>query len=325
MYRLSVWLFKAIRLLDLIRRKSELLFSILLTVPLSLLAIYLPNYVQFTDQVHIFGLAAVRDFHDQHLVYWTLSAAATTFLAERLVGHLVFPALTYLPWAVATRTLGFEAVTRNSDVTLDWTAMIVRRACEAKQRVRVICIGGKHLWSVVPPDVRSIEDAPLRLAKHTGLIDAVMPMSAADNPTVAFRYATYTDEFKSLANFREGPDLVHEMDDGKRSLLKYPDNRLYEHKILCMWRIVLTDEYCLTQNYFPNKGGGPSYRAPAFLFRKREPSGNVDTYYDVFEQMFELIKKSASERTSMPPVSDPSPYTGPHSPPPPPGTVLQAP
>ncbi|MEP6652072.1 MAG: hypothetical protein ABJA82_01870 [Myxococcales bacterium] len=297
LHRLIVLLFRVIRFFDGIRRTREHLFSLLVTVPCSVVAAYLPDYVQFTDKVHFFGLTVVRDFHHQHAVYWLIVVSAIAYILERIVGGIAFPALSYLPWAVGTKALGFEAVTRNPDVALAWTTMLVNAACENRKRVRVICVGGKHLWSVAPVGVHSVSSAPLQAAREKGLVDAVMPTSDPNNPTVHQRFKTYSDAYKTQANFRTCSDLVSEMDDNKRTLLRSPGNTLVEHNILCMWRVVLTDEYCIVQNYFPNTEGSDSYKAPMFLFRKREPhkkTVKIDTYYDVFENMFRMISAAST-------------------------------
>ncbi len=299
LHRLIFLLFRVIRFLDGIRRKRERLFSLIVTVPCSIVAEYLPDYVQFTDKVHFLGLTAIRGFHTQHPVQWFLAAAVIAYMLERIVGTVAFPALSYLPWAVATRALGFEAVTRNPDVQLAWTNMAVQAACKSGRRVRVICVSGKHLWSVAPAGVHSVTAAPLQAARQSGLIDAIMPTSNAANPTVAQRYKTYSDDFKRRANFGGCSGLVGEMEANKHTLLESPGNSLVEHDILCMWRVVMTDEYCIVQNYFPNTEGSDSYKAPTFLFRKREPHGEtakIDTYYEVFDNMFRLIGETSTPR-----------------------------
>jgi hypothetical protein len=126
----------------------------------------------------------------------------------------------------------------------------------------------------------------------------IAPYPDPEHPTVRARFATYTSDFKDEQGLHSESDLVREMNEARANLLsKSRGNTITEHGILCMWRIVLTDEFCIVQSYFPNHGGSDSFKAPAFFYRnvnagKAQGSSRIDSLYDTYAHMVDLVSRS---------------------------------
>jgi len=152
----------------------------------------------------------------------------------------------------------------------------------------VICISGESLFgSKLTTDAR-----PLRSWADRGKLDVVMPVSAADNPTLSERYETYSAEVKAT-RYSSVDDLIAEADAGKEYLLAKA-NTVTEHNLLCMWRAVILQNYCIVQNYFPNSEGGLSDFAPALVYQN---TGKY-SYYQMYLEMSHIIKTRSSSISS---------------------------
>ncbi len=116
-----------------------------------------------------------------------------------------------------------------------------------------------------------------------------MPVSDTATATIDARYHSYNEDFRR-AVYPSPEELVREVDISKSFLRTIPGNRITEHNILCMWRVILLDDYCIVQNYFPQTPGGHRHSddAPVFVFEKSTECSF--SYYKSFETMFDLIK-----------------------------------
>jgi hypothetical protein len=132
-----------------------------------------------------------------------------------------------------------------------------------------------------------------------GELEVIMPRSEVDNATVRARFDTYREDYK-LANNISTPDaFLYEINAGKSFLLKCR-NKVFEHNILCVWRIILFSEHCIVQNYFPNVSKGDSFEAPMFVYAKNAGSENPlsrYSYYYLYSAMFDLIRSTSTEFT----------------------------
>jgi hypothetical protein len=113
-----------------------------------------------------------------------------------------------------------------------------------------------------------------------------MPASSEANPTIEQRWLTYTGDFRR--HYETARQLVSEVDAGKEYLRAHR-NSITEHHILCMWRVIILQKYCIVQNYFPNDDGLPSDSAPTFVYENTGPN----SYYQMYLVMFKLIKDIA--------------------------------
>ena len=86
------------------------------------------------------------------------------------------------------------------------------------------------------------DDPPLREWAKNGRLEVLMPLASPDNPTARYRWTQYSEATKR--DHYPGIDsLISEIETGRDFLLKY-GNRNVEHRILCMWRVVLFRDYC---------------------------------------------------------------------------------
>lgn len=229
--------------------------------------------------------------------YWTfpntlkslVSLFAGLILTQPIARGLV-PLLIYVPHAIAMRNLGLVAVTTNKSEA----ARLQLHAAsnhDPKEKVKVICISGRYLFreAALPGD--GGPQLPLHDLARKGLLEVIMPTSDPENPTIAERYATYTQDFRDENGIPKIEDFIkHEIRSGKDFLLRH-NNRLYEHTSLCMWRVVIYSDFCFIQNYFPNSHKSESFRAPVFVYAKRIDGIGPNSYFETFSSMFDLVKK----------------------------------
>jgi hypothetical protein len=136
-----------------------------------------------------------------------------------------------------------------------------------------------------------------------------MPVSDWQNQTVAARYDTYSNRFRVETGIATPEDFLQEMDLGKEYLVE-KKNKLWEHSVLCMWRVVLFDKHCIVQNYFPNPYGEYSFAAPTFVFARYVGALQKEeeySYYGTFSKMFELIRdgsRPSEPRVVVKPLAD---------------------
>ena len=76
------------------------------------------------------------------------------------------------------------------------------------------------------------------------------------------------------------------MASGIKSFLTARGNCFTEHNILCMWRVVILQNFCFVQNYFPNSDGNFSDTAPTLVYKNT----GSNSYYSMYLEMFNLIK-----------------------------------
>jgi len=229
-------------------------------------------------------------------VGWKTSLLVGTAAAGVLAGLilceifiLTLPILLYAPQAVAMRTLGLLFVSIKAEESLRLTEIFSRGA---KQSIKVVCISGKHLFRT--------KGSPLHEKALAGQLEVIMPRSDKTNPTVENRYATYPEQYKFAEHISTMDEYVEQIDAAKRFLLNF-NNTVHEHDGLCPWRIVVIDDRCLVQSYFPNKQGNESHQAPAFVFRRVGEVDHVHTYHECFEQTYDLLKTTAKHITKSPP------------------------
>lgn len=214
---------------------------------------------------------------------------AAGVLAHLLIGGLSYACLRLLvPFfliaqrALAVRELGLVGASVVPGAIQDLLDWYLRKHPEC-DHVRVICISGESLFGAI--DTK--DERPLRDWARRGKLDVVMPASVEENPTIGERALRYCDELKR-DQYQSPTNLVEEVKEAKRFLRKY-GNTVTEHNILCMWRVVILQNVCLVQNYFPNLDGQPSDFAPTLIYQDTGPN----SYYQIFLEMFDLIKKHA--------------------------------
>lgn len=117
-----------------------------------------------------------------------------------------------------------------------------------------------------------------------------MPRPSSDNPTLRHRWTQYSEDVKKTS-YPTVDVLAEEAKRGRDFLLAH-GNRVVEHQILCMWRVVLFHNYALVQNYFPNIDGSMSAHAPTFVYHN---AGNY-SYYQTFAEMYRLVSLTESQR-----------------------------
>lgn len=217
-----------------------------------------------------------------------LSFILSLFLVEFL-GRGFFPLLFYLPQTIAMRNVGLFFVTE--DPRESWR--VIQKGLNGhdnKKKIQVICISGRHLFKEERTEMPGVGMlSPLHEAAVKGRLEVIMPRSNPDNLTIKNRYETYHDDYKRNNNLATMGDFIAEIEQGKK-FLKLNGNTLYEHDILCMWRVLIFSNLCVVQNYFPNPRGEHSFLAPIMVFRPLPPSAPWISYYETFYEMFRLVK-----------------------------------
>jgi hypothetical protein len=211
------------------------------------------------------------------------------FIVSIVGVRFILPMLIYAPQALAMRTLGLYRVTTDPVETLKLITKCAERHDQDK-RVQILCISGKHLFR--EPKLilgNGSFDTPLHDLARMGMIEAIFPESCSSNCTIHERYLTYSDGYKSEQDIPEIQKFLQEIDDGKRFLLKNSDNLVFEHNMLCAWRIIIFSKHCVIQTYFPNAKKGHSYEAPTFVYSK-VADDEVNSYYAVYKHLFDMIK-----------------------------------
>lgn len=217
-------------------------------------------------------------------------------LLTQPIARALLPMLTILPMAIATKNLGLMYVSTNYNEC----HRFFLKACsehDSREKVRVICISGRYLFRELRLPGDDGISLPLHDLASKGQLEVVMPQSDPQNPTIKERYKTYSNDFL-IANGVQTMDrfINFEIEAGKDFLLSH-NNEVYEHNILCMWRVIIFSEHCLVQNYFPNVSKAESFRAPMFMYSRRVDGSEPNSYYDMYVTMFDLIKNSSKKRT----------------------------
>jgi hypothetical protein len=244
-----------------------------------------------------------------------LSAANATRALLSIVSGLIFtqpiargllPLLTILPQAIAMKNLGLLFVTTNYN---ECAKLFLKASSEhaSGEKVKVICISGRYLFRELRLPGDSGIELPLHDLAMKGQLEVIMPVSDSNNPTINSRYETYSRDF-IIAN---GVPTIErfidfEIEAGKDFLLE-GRNEVYEHNILCMWRVIIFSEHCLVQNYFPNVKKAESFRAPMFMYSKRVDGSEPHSYYEMYLAMFDLVKANSTRRTRQQTTAGPTP------------------
>lgn len=200
------------------------------------------------------------------------------------------PSLFFVPQAISMHSMGLLYVTTDPSECHKYMEECVA-AHDSALPVKVICISGRHLFREPTYDCGGeIKNTPLHSLAKEGKLEVIMPKAQATNPTIKYRYGTYTSDYKTTHGIKNMTQFLTEIKNG-RSFLKESRNRMFEHDILCMWRVIILSQHCIIQNYFPNRSGTHSYLSPCFVYRKTDSASNG--YYDTYSDMFEMIKKDA--------------------------------
>ena len=297
MYRLIHWIFRFVRYLDSCRRTKPRRWNIVVTILFAATAVIFRKYVHLApDTRAILHLDQLRPLPDVHWLAVPVTLTLCSTLTALFFSAFIFPLLAYLPFTIANKDLGIVAASMDARVVVSWMEEAARRTIASSgERIKVVCLTGKHLWQTPPS---GSEVAPLAIAASAGKLDVIAPRLDPAHPTVRARFATYTSDFKDEQGIHSEADLVREMNESRANLLsKSSANTITEHGILCMWRIVLTKEFCIVQSYFPNHGGSDSFKAPAFFYRNvnagnGQGSPRIDSLYDTYAHMVELVRRS---------------------------------
>jgi hypothetical protein len=207
-------------------------------------------------------------------------AIATCFTFVLL--RLSLPVFTIAQRAVAMYEMGLRWASVTSGDSDRLLRYYLKKHHNEAERIKVICISGQLLFGTQ----KTAKDCPLGPWAQRGLLDAVMPSSSQTNPTVWHRWITYGEDIKR-DHYSDVGKLVKEIDDGKTLLKSHPNNTLSEHRILCMWRVVILHDHCLVQCYFPNVAGNISSMAATFVYEDTGPF----SYYQTYAEMFRLIQQ----------------------------------
>lgn len=294
MHQLIYRMFRVVRYLDGCRRTRQVRWNLIVGLLFAAAALLIREYIHFApDTRALFWLDRLKPLSQVHRFALPLATGALSAVAMVIFTAFVFPLLAYLPFTIAHKDLGIVATSMDSRLVIAWMGEAARRAISSTtDRIKVVCLTGKHLWQTPPFDGVA---APLAIAASAGKLDVIMPCPDPKHPTVQARFATYTDSFKNEQNINSEDDLVKEMAKSKADLLRRSNaNTITEHCILCMWRIVLTEEFCIVQSYFPNHGGVDSFKAPAFFYKnvnvgKAQGAPRIDCLYDTYAHLVELI------------------------------------
>lgn len=221
------------------------------------------------------------DILETHHITYT---ASRSFLISLVCGFFAFlvcrvilPMLFYVPHAMSMRSMGLL----ESSVRKDGMLSSIQKNLQwhdNKQSIKVICISGHNLFGL---------KGPLFEIAKVGKLEVLFPFSDNSNPTIKARYETYNPDFR-IDTYPSVDDLVEEIKKSKNALMQNSRNKKYEHKELCMWRVVILSSHCIVQSYFPNRDGCHSDSAPVFVYSKEIDCPH--SYYDTFVQMFELLK-----------------------------------
>lgn len=260
-----------------------------------------PGYTYFKSFENFASFTAALQHQPIAVALNGLLSGAIGGLLYAIGSILLGPVLTLYPIAVASRELGFRRGATHEDASLLITARYARQ-CRGESRVRVICLSGRYLFSEPSSPGPGGYPTPLRDLALKGQLDVVMPRSARDNPTIRHRVNTYTHPLNE--ELATADHLVAEIERGKQFLRQNLRNKVHEHDMLCMWRVVLFDDVCVVQNYFPNSLGGESFKAPVFVF-ERLRDGKTDGFYSAFSKMFEMLRDGGGTV----PLTSPTPST----------------
>jgi hypothetical protein len=220
---------------------------------------------------------------------WVLKVVISLVVSELLLRGAV-PVLRYSAHGSSLRELGLHLVFTDEKAYCRIVSRLVSEHPK-HERVRVICISGKYLFA--EPKTPSNEPTPLYDHAQSGLLDVLMPVNDPKNPTIRARFDTYNEEFKRQHHYEKVKDLVEEVAMSKNKLSDHKRNRVTEHTILCLWRVVILQKHCIVQTYFPNPRGVGSNEAPIFVFQ-RHPTNENFGYYGTFANMFDLVGRYAS-------------------------------
>jgi len=189
--------------------------------------------------------------------------------------------LAYAQRGMAFRELGLVAASVNPRGLHDMLSWYLKPEIHPENEpIRIICISGESLFG---SDLTE-GHRPLRHWADRGMLDVVMPVRSESNLTVSERFRRYSAKLKT-EKYKDIHALLDEMTRAKE-YLRDRNNAVTEHDLLCMWRVVILQNYCLVQNYFPNIDGNLSDFAPTLVYQNT----GRHSYYTMYLEMFKLIK-----------------------------------
>lgn len=213
---------------------------------------------------------------------WTLKfyEGLIVYPSVFLLLRVVLPMLFYMPHAIAMRSMGLVRAHTETD---QGNRVIEELLLEHpdKKDIRIICISGHDLFRT--------SESPLRKMADQGRLRVLLPSITKVNPTVRRRYETYDPTFRD-DQYPVIERLLDEITDSKNFLVEHPKNRVRHHNAVCLWRVILFEEKCVVQTYFPNFAGRDSRAAPVFVFEKGDAE---HSHYRTFDCMFNYLWEEA--------------------------------
>ena len=289
---LVTYIFSFIRFVGECRKKRTTAYHVVLLLVITPLFTYL-NYSVFHNLDSILLYISITSHKWQsvgngwkYFLMGALSLVATYSL------NILFPFLYYCCNAIAMTELGLVEVSTSKNASFKFQRKY-RKLHLSDNKIKVICISGKYIFGLETDD----DNLPLPLHKDAkdGKLDVIMPSSTPANKTITLRWETYSTAYRHKNNINTIQAFLDEISINKGFLERH-QNTTFEHNILCMWRVIIFDRHCIMQNYFPNDTHDDSYKAPVFVF-ERPPENTENSknyYYNTFNDMFNLIKKSES-------------------------------
>jgi hypothetical protein len=277
--RVFIFIFSLFVILDDIRTKSPKTFSIILKILTTIVTALFIIKANFSNPAW---------WHIQLIGFWNLGLSIVFGYILGEIFSALLPLFFYVPKSIAMKGIGLVDVSVNEQDSFKF-AIKYKKYHQSQNHIKVICISGRYLFreDITPfPCV-----SPLQDFARNGRLDVIMPENTPENPTIAERYRTYRSEFKLKNSLNTMADFLNEIRLGKQFLLSNATNIVSEHKMLCMWRVIIFDHHCIVQSYFPNSSGSASFTAPTFVFENNTDIKNAN-YYQTFDQMFTLIKSS---------------------------------
>jgi hypothetical protein len=287
--------FKGFVAFDTFRFKHPIIFSLLASIIVMVLVYFITQSLHIQDMTNPKWWTYTGFFSCANVSRALISLVCGIFFTQPLARGLL-PMLTIVPQAIAMKNLGLVFVTTNHKES----ARLFRKAFEEHDqnaKVKIICISGRYLFRELNLPTENAPPLALRDLAVKGQLEVVMPVSDVNNPTIKARYETYSKEFVEANGIQTVKSFVDYEIEASKDFLKTYKNPIFEHNILCMWRVIIFSEHVLVQNYFPNPTKSDSFRAPVFMYSKRVDGSEPHSYYDMYVAMFDLVKGVSQKRT----------------------------
>ena len=227
-----------------------------------------------------------------HTAMIAFDHAVVAFVSSAVLKALL-PFLAMAQRALALSAFGVEWATLEAGSFHNLLNMLVERDNGESDEVRIICISGHTLFGEKAHE----KGFPLKQWAENGKLNVLMPTSSAENPTVAARWRSYSKSTKQAYGTVDG--LVSEIEKSKQAL-RNDDNKITEHNIIIVWRLVIFQKFCLVQRYLPNPSGSASDDAPTFIYS----NSGKNSFYRTYLEMFKEIQRTLDENAvGKPPVT----------------------